>query len=361
MRILILANFGLGLYKFRKELLEELINNHEVYFSIPNDEYVELIEDIGCKYIDNPFLFRRGTNPIQDLRLLYYYKRIIKQINPSIVFTFTIKPNVYGGMACASLGIPYVANITGLGTAVEKRGILQLVTLLLYKHGLRKAQKVFFQNYENQTFMLKHKVVSGAYDLIPGSGVNLNQYNALPYPNSGSVNFVFVARIMKEKGIEQYLDAAQALKPKYPTSYFHICGFCEQDYESVIHKLEAEGIIIYHGMVSDMIPIYINSSCIVHPSYYPEGLSNVLLEGTASARPLITTNRSGCKEVVDDGVNGYLIKEKDSQDLINKLELFINSDWETRKKMGLAGRVKVEREFDRSFVVNKYLSEISSI
>ena len=361
MRVLILANIDMGLYKFRRELLEELVKENEVFFCVPAGEFVESIKRIGCKFVPCTLIERHGTNPIKELKLISFYKKTLKDIKPDIVFTYTIKCNAYGGMACASLGIPYVTNVTGLGTAVENGGLMQKITLTLYKMGLRKAQKVFFQNAENRDFMLKHGVVRGKYDLLPGSGVNLSQYEVYPYPDGETVDFIFVARVMKEKGIDQYLDAAKEIRQHHSECRFHICGFCEQDYEETLKRLTDDGTVIYHGLVSDMKPIYRMASCTVHPTYYPEGLSNVLLESAASGRPIITTDRPGCREVVEDGVNGYMVRQQDSQDLIEKIERFLSLSFDEHKAMGLAGRAKVEREFDRKIVIQKYLDEVEKI
>lgn len=361
MRVLILANIDMGLYKFRRELIEELVKENEVYFCVPHGKFVESIMNIGGVFISCPLMNRHGTNPLQEIKLIRFYKEIIREVKPDIVFTYTIKCNAYGGMACAKLNVPYVANVTGLGTAVENGGLMQKITLFLYKTGLCKAQKVFFQNVENRDFMVNRGVVNSNYDLLPGSGVNLSQYNVRPYPNSKTVDFVFIARVMKEKGIEQYLDAAREIRKLHPETRFHICGFCEQNYEALLKDLSDNGTVIYHGLVSDMTPIYQIASCTVHPTYYPEGLSNVLLESAASARPIITTDRSGCREVVDDGVNGYVIKQADSQDLIEKIEKFLSLSIEERRNMGLAGRKKVEREFNRKIVVDKYMAELNVV
>ena len=360
MRVLIIANADIGLYKFRKELLEELVKENEVYIALPKGEFYEDLLAIGCKYIITQ-LDRHGTNPVKELKTVFEYKKIIKRVKPEIVFTYTIKPNVYAGMACAALNIPYVANITGLGTAVENPGLMQVLTVNLYKYGLRKAQKVFFQNTENRDFFVKKGVVKKAYDLLPGSGVNLKNYMVTEYPNGPTVDFVFVSRIMKEKGIEQYLEAAKEIKARHSETRFHICGFCEQNYEQFLKDMSDEGIIIYHGLVKDMSAIYKQMSCTIHPTYYPEGLSNVLLESSASGRPIITTNRSGCREVVDDGINGYVVEEKNSKDLIEKIELFLEKSVEERKQMGIAGRKKVEKEFNRQIVIDKYLAELKSV
>ena len=228
----------------------------------------------------------------------------------------------------------------------------------MYKSALKKAQKVYFQNSENKDFMLKRGIISGDWDLIPGSGVNLERYKLQEYPMTDVINFSFISRVMKEKGIDQYLEAAEYIKKKYKLVNFHVCGNCEQAYETRLKELHDKGIIIYHGRVNDIVQIHKISSCTIHPTYYPEGMSNVLLESCASGRPIITTNRAGCREIVEDGVNGYIVKEKDSVDLIKKIEKFLKLSVDERKKMGLAGRAKVEKEFNRTIVVEKYMNEI---
>lgn len=360
MRIMILANDSAGLYKFRKELMEELVKREEVRVCLPQGSFVKHLKDIGVKYIPCDCLERHGKNLFKEKQLFSYYQKILREYMPDIVFTYTIKPNVYGGMACAKLNIPYVANITGLGTAVENGGILQRITTFLYKRGLRKAQIVFFQNKENMDFMLKRRIIKTRYELLPGSGVNLKQYRLMEYPNNKEIHFLFIARIMKEKGIDQYLEAAEYIRGKYSDVVFHVCGICEQDYARKLEELQKKDIIVYHGLVEDMVEMQKISSCTIHPTYYPEGMSNVLLESAASGRPIITTNRPGCREIVEDEINGYIVKEKDSKDLIEKLEKFMGLSWEQKKNMGLAGRSKVEREFDRRIVIDKYMKELKN-
>lgn len=361
MRILILANNDVGLYKFRKELIEKLLENHEVYVCLPYGNYVENIKKMGAQFVDCAMLNRHGTNPIQELKLYKFYSDLLKEIKPNIVFTYTIKPNIYGGLACSKCNIPFVVNITGLGTAVENEGLMQFITVNLYRIGIRKAKKVFFQNEDNKRFMINKKIVKDNYDLLPGSGVNLEQYKPLDYPKNTDIHFLFIARVMKEKGIEQYIDAAEYFTDKNNNVHFHVCGACEEEYEERLKELQNKGIIEYHGLVDDMISMQEISSCTIHPTYYPEGLSNVLLESCACARPIITTDRAGCKEVVDDGINGFLVKEKDSRDLIKTIEKFLSMSFEEKEKMGKMGRTKVENEFDRQIVINKYLKTLESI
>ena len=368
MKVLILANNDVGLYKFRKELISELLHPGsylsgrnaepcEVFISLPNGDFVPELVDMGCVFIDTP-LERHGTNPISELKLKSKYKQIIREVHPDIIFSYTIKPNIYGGMACRALKIPCVMNITGLGTAVENGGIMQKIMLFLYRLALPGAKKVFFQNSENERFFAEHNLATGKRNMLPGSGVNVEQYFVLDYPSEDTIEFVFISRIMKEKGIDQYLEAAKTIRKKYPHTRFHICGACESEYNGELQKLIDDKTVIYHGLVKDIAAIHKVTHCTVHPTYYPEGMSNVLLEACASGRPIITTDRAGCREIIDDGVNGFVVKQKDSDDLIDKLEKFINLSYEHKKSMGLAARAKVEIEFDRQIIVRKYLDEL---
>ena len=363
-KILILANSATGLLLFRRELLSKLIeNNIDVHFSVPqdsDDEYVKEIVQIGAKHHFTK-INRRGLNPIQDFKLLIDYFNLLKEVRPDIVLSYTIKPNVYGGFACNLKNIPFIANITGLGTAVENEGILQKVSIILYKFVFRKAKRVFVQNAGNKLFLEHNNVVPKKLKLLPGSGINLERFKQLPFPCGDIIKFVFISRIMKEKGIDLYLETAEYIKTKYNNTEFHICGACEEDYATKLESLEKRGIIKYHGKVKDVRNILKQVHCTIHPTYYPEGMSNVLLESAACSRPIITTDRNGCKEVVDDGITGYICKQKDLKDLIEKIEKFIQLPHEEKMKMGLRGREKVEKEFDRNIVINAYMHEINNI
>jgi len=359
-KVLILVNHDVVIYNFRKELVERLLKDgYDVYISSPYGQHIDELVAMGCQYFETS-IDRHGTSVIADLKLLFYYKKILKQINPEIVLSYTIKPNIYGGMACSSLNIPYIANITGLGTAVEKAGMMQKLTISLYKIAFRKIDCVFFQNVENRQFFIDHNLAIGKHKLIPGSGVNLSQFNILDYPDEKVIGFAFISRIMKEKGIDQYIEAAKYIRKKYPNTRFDICGFCEEDYEGQLRILQEKNIVKYHGMLKDVRTVLEKTHCTIHPTYYPEGMSNVLLESSACGRPIITTNRSGCREIVDDGVNGYIVKQQSVEDLIKKIESFLKLSYSIKKQMGLAGRRKVEREFDRQVIVEAYMSEINA-
>lgn len=329
-KILILANNDIGLYKFRKELIEELLKDNQVFISLPNGEFVKELIDLGCELI-NTNISRRGTNPITDLKLMFEYKKILNRVKPDVVLSYTIKPNVYGGMMCRLTKTPYIANITGLGTAVENSGVLQSITIFLYKLALKNASCVFFQSKENAEFLNSKGIIKGKQKIIPGSGVNLDHYEILDYPEDDTINFLFISRVMKQKGIDQFLDAAMYIGKKYSSTRFHILGFCEESYEEKLKDMDERGIIQYHGMQSDVRMFHKISHCTIHPTYYPEGMSNVLLESAACGRPIITTNRSGCREIVDDGINGYVVEQQNSQDLIEKIEKFLKLSYDQKK------------------------------
>ncbi|SDX26867.1 glycosyltransferase family 4 protein [Paenibacillus sp. CF384] len=357
-QVLILSNHHAYTYNFRKETIKRLIDEkYNVYIVLPYGEKVELLKEMGCKFIDLP-LDRRGMNPLTDLKLLIRYYKTIKQIKPDVVLSFTVKPNIYGGLVCRKLKVPHISNITGLGTAVESVSLVQKMLIQLYKLSFKKISCIFFQNKDNQQFFIDKKIALDRHKIIPGSGVNLEHFKLIEYPSGIKIEFVFISRIMKEKGIDQYLEAAEYISKKHPNTRFHILGFCEENYEEKLKEMQDRGIIQYHGMRSDVREFLQFTHCTIHPSYYPEGISNVLLESAACGRPIITTNRSGCRDVVDDGVNGYIIEQRNSNDLIEKIEKFLDLDIEEKQKMGMASRVKVEKEFDRKIVVEAYVREI---
>lgn len=360
-KVLFLVNHDVVIYNFRLELVERLRSDgHDVVISSPYGERIEDLKALGCEFREIE-ISRHGMNPAQELKLLANYIKLLKDVRPDIVLTYTIKPNIYGGIASALLGIPYVANITGLGTAVENGGMVQKLTVLLYKLAFVNVQRVFFQNEENRQFFADRKIAVSRHGMLPGSGVNLQRFVPLAYPEGEKTEFVFISRIMKEKGAEQYLDAAEAIRAKYPDTVFHVCGFCEDHYEARLQEMQQRGVIVYHGMVRDVKAVLERTHCTIHPTFYPEGISNVLLESCACARPIITTDRSGCREVIDDGINGFVVKQRSTEDLIEKIEKFLTLSREQRKAMGEAGRAKVEQEFDRQIVVGKYLEEIEKV
>ncbi|HIT84619.1 MAG TPA: glycosyltransferase family 4 protein [Candidatus Ornithomonoglobus intestinigallinarum] len=357
-RVLMIINHHVYAYMLRKEILEACIAaGYETYITLPYGEMVEKLKKMGCIYIESHYDYH-GMNPVKELGLIMRYGKIIKSVKPDVILTYTIKPNLYGGFVASAAGIPYIANVTGLGTAVGNKGIIRELSKFFYKAAFKNISCLFFQNKENMSFFERNNIAPGRHRLIPGSGVNISKFSLLEYPPAGTTEFVFISRIMKEKGIDQYLEAAKYIRGKYPNTRFHICGYCEEEYGGRLKELNDNGTVIYHGFTDNVREVLKVTHCTVHPTYYPEGMSNVLLESCASGRPVIATDRSGCREITDDGVNGYLIKERDTDDLINKLERFIALPYEDKKAMGENSRRKVEKEFDRRIVVDAYMEEI---
>ncbi len=358
-RLLILANSDSAIFKFRTELIQALAKDFKIGIGIPFGEYIDDIKNDEYEFFDLP-VNRHGLNPIEDLQLLYRYNKVIKRFKPSVVLLYTVKPNIYGSIACALNKIPCLCNITGLGTAVETPGNLQKLLIMMYRYAMKHEHTIFFQNEHGREFFREHKIGrEEQYYMLPGSGVNLTRFQPMEYPQGDTVRFLFVARIIKEKGIEEFLAAAKHFHEEGKNAEFHICGKCEQAYEEILTKLNDERVIVYHGLVKDMRAMYMMASCVVLPSYYPEGQSNVLLEGAASCRVLVTTDHPGCREAVNDGLTGFLVKKADADDLYEKLLKVYNMTHEKRKAMGLKGRQKVEKEFDRNIVIQAYKSRIT--
>jgi galacturonosyltransferase len=361
---MVLANDTSYTYNLRLEIIERLIaEGNLVNIAGKLDNFHEEFKKMGVQLI-NINVRRHGRNPLKDIILFFNYIKILLREKPDIVLSYNIKPNIYGGMACKILRIRYIPNITGLGIAVEYPGRMQRLTIKLYKIGVSGALCIFFQNEENKQFFISHRMISSKsrIRLLPGSGVNLQLYPAMPYPDKETINFLFVARIMKEKGIDIYISAARLIWEKHKNVIFHICGGCDDEkYFSILKEAEKAGYIKYHGEQKNMLPFFEMANCVVHPSYYPEGMSNVLLEAASSARPIITTDRSGCLETVDNGKSGYIVPVKDVESLADAIERFIGLSWEQKRDMGLAGRVKMEKQFNRQIVVKAYIEEIEEL
>ena len=359
MKILILTNLDVGLYQFRKELLEELIKNkHDVSISLPSGKLIETLVNMGCKYIDTE-LDRRGLNPIKDLKLSNQYFSTVKEIHPDFVITYTIKPNVYGGLVCRFKNIPYAVNITGLGTAFQKSGILRLFVKTLYKIGLKKAKVVFFENEENRQIFIEEKIVKEEQTcLLNGAGVNVERYSITEYPkDTGVTRFLFMGRVMKEKGVDELFAAMRKLHFEKAPCELVMLGSYEEDYESIIDRYSQEGWLKYYGYQEDVKPFIAQSHCFVLPSWH-EGMANTNLECASMGRPVITSNIHGCLEAVEDGVSGFLCEKQNSDDLYNVMKKFMSLPYGERKAMGLAGRKRMEDIFDKRKVVAKTISRL---
>ncbi len=359
MKILVLSNYAMGLYKFRKELIEELCKDNEVCIALPDGEFVLELKELGCKFIQFEFN-RRGMNPVSDLKQIKRYVSVINDVKPDVVLSYTIKPNVYGGIACQLTKTPYIANVTGLGTSIENGGFLGFISTTLYKIGLKKAKCVFFQNKNNKELFENRKIVKGKTRLIPGSGVNLSNHIIEEYPaENDDIKFLFVGRIMKDKGINELLEAFETIHNKYPNTSLDIVGGCDEDYEDILKDKQENGYIKYHGQQNEIHSFYKNSHCTVLPSYH-EGLANVMLESASTGRPVITSRVPGCIETFDEGITGFGCDAKSAESLADAMEKFIILPYDEKVKMGIAGRKKVEKEFDRNIVINAYIEEINN-
>lgn len=357
-RILILANFDVGLYKFRKELIQELLNQgNEVYISLPDGELVRNLEKMGCKFVDT-LVDRRGINPKTDAKLMFFYRKLIKKLHPDMVITYTIKPNIYGGLMCRVLCVPYATNITGLGTAFQNENIIKKLVTFLYKIALKKAKVVFFENIGNkQTFLDLHILKEKQICVLNGAGVNLADYSFSEYPSDGGIRFLFIGRVMKEKGVDELFEAAERIKQQRSDVFFDVVGPLEDDYKSRLEELIQKGVIVYHGYQKDVKPFIERCHCFVLPSYH-EGMANTLLEAGAMGRPLITSNIHGCLEAVEEGRNGYLSEIKNVKKLLEQMEKFLELSYEEKKEMGQASREVVQERFDKKKVVGKTIREI---
>lgn len=355
-----MVNHNITIYKFRKELVERLISDgYRVVVALPVTEETSSIIDLGCEVIDIP-VERRGTNPIKDFNLLLKYFKVLKSVNPDVVLTYTIKPNVYGGMACRLRKIPYISTITGLGSAIENGGLLKHISLFLYRIGLKRAHAIVYQNEANRECLEAVGISKEKGVLVSGSGVNLAQFDNIRFPQENDpVEFLFVARVMKTKGIDEYLQMSKEIKNDYPDTCFHILGFCEDDYELILNNYASQGTVMYHGMQQDIKPFMERVQCLIHPSYH-EGMSNVCMEAAASGRAVIASNIPGCREIVEDTKTGYLVEVQSAENLKGAVERFLNLPFTERRNLGVNGRKKMEQQFDREKIVNEYMELIKS-
>ena len=358
-QILILSNHSGGLYDFRKDLISELKKYASVTVAVPhNDRWDELLH-LADRVIELP-IDRRGMNPIHDSKLFHQYRAILKEVKPDLVLTYTIKPNIYGGLACRMAHIPYAVNITGLGSAIENGGWLKKFVLALYKPALKGARVVFFENAGNRDTLAATGVVPKGRDVVlSGAGVNLEDYPYQSYPQEGAVRFLFVGRVMHEKGVDELFAAAKRMKQEYGDGVeFHIVGSFEEGYKPLMDELEKAGVVKYHGYQSDMKRFYAMASCVVLPSYH-EGMSNVLLEAAASGRPLITSDIPGCREAVEDGNSGYLCPAKDANALYGAMQRVMELSVEQRSEMGCRGRERMEQQFSKTAVVTETIDKLT--
>ena len=368
--IALLTNNDDDVYCFRKELIEALIaDGHQFLISCPDGPKFELMKDIPYIY-DNPEIDRRGTNPIKDFGLMMHYRKLFKKYRPAVVLTYTAKPNVYASIAAHQLGIPVINNLTGLGSVVNETGLMKSFVMWLFKLAYQKSACMMFQNETNMNVAIKAGMVKGKYRLIPGSGVDTDRYPLQPYPDGGDgktgelVVFNYIGRILHDKGVDDYIEAAKRIKAIYPKTEFNLMGFIEPTeihYEKDLKELEEQGIVIYRGSLKDVKPYITRSHCTIHPSTYGEGMSNVLQESASSGRFLITTNNPGCQETVEDNKTGFIYEGGNVDALVHTIERFLALPNSQRKMAGELGRKRMETLFSRKIVIKAYQEEINRI
>ena len=366
-KILISINTAWNLLNFRAGLIHGLIGSgFEVIALAPQDKYVAELELLGCRFVHLE-MDNQGTHPVRDFLLLRRYWRLLKIEKPDLCLFYTIKPNVYGSLASTICGIPFINNVSGLGAVFIQDGWLRQLVSALYRLAFRNSNQVFFQNHDDLGLFLENKLVKvGLTDVLPGSGVNLNRFTPVDdddrKPLALPFRFLLIARMLKDKGVVEFVNAAQLLKESGVKAEFCLLGFLDVQNPTAISieqmkEWTDQGYVKYIGVSDDVREHIASAGCIVLPSYR-EGTPRSLLEAAAMAKPIITTNVVGCKDVVEHGVNGFLCEVKNAEDLALKMKEMLFLSEEQRKLMGQNGRIKMEKEFDEKIVILKYLKAI---
>ena len=359
-KILILVNDISGVYRFKKEVIKAIIaKGNTVYLSTHIDEqsYIKKFEKIGTQIIETT-IDRRGTNLLKDFKLFLYYLKIISVIKPNLIFGYTIKPNIYGSIAAQILGVDYINTITGLGAALQTDDFLSKFLKLMYKISFKKSKCIFFQNEGNMNFFLENKIIGKQkVKLIPGSGVNLEEFHPLPKSiETPCITFLFIGRIMKDKGIDEYLEAAKLIiEDKYNVKFLIVGPMEEVYWINKINKYQKMGYIEYLGVSSDVREQIKNVDCVINPSYH-EGMSNVLLEAGAMEKVLLGSNIPGIKEIIEPLGEDYLFEKQNIDDLRNKIKRTLTT--KNLKEEGRKFGEKIGKNFDRQIIINEYLRAI---
>jgi len=365
-QVLVSSNYAWTIVNFRLPLIRKLKSEgYEVHVLTQFDGYEEkLREEVDS--ITHLFVSRKGINPFVDFLTILDYVKHFFVLKPDILLLFTIKPVIYGSIAARIFRIPKIVMITGLGTAFLKDNWLKSLVQGLYRIALRKPCKVFFQNLDDKGLFISRKIVCDvSTELVPGSGIDLESFSEAPYPDNQEPKFLLIARMLRDKGVGEYVEAARILKKKYPKMRFQLLGPLGVENRSAILKNDMdnwveEEVIEYLGETDNVRTFIEQSDCIVLPSYR-EGTSRVLLEAAAMARPIIASNVTGCREVVDDQQTGFLCEAKNSSDLAEKIELMSRLSKSARRQMGLRGRKKVAAEFDQKIVAGIYLEALREV
>ncbi len=365
MHIVLTVNVAWNIWNFRQPLVEVLLaDGHRVTILAPPDAAVEKLTALGCAFVPLA-MDQKGLNPLRDLALLWRMRRHFRTLRPDIILSFTIKNNLYGALAARSLNISFLPNVTGLGTAFLSTGLLRRVAETLYRLAFAKQPTVFFQNRDDRDLFVERRLVRPEQaQLLPGSGIDLTRFAAAPYPEGEQeTHFLMISRLLRDKGVIEYVEAARMLREEFPDAKFQLLGAAGYDNRTAIDAATAarwhdEGVVDYLGTADDVRPLIAAAHCVVLPSYR-EGAPRTLIEAAACARPLIATDVPGCRAVVDHNVNGLLCRARDADDLANAMRQFLSLPLEKRIAMGLAGSDKMEREYDVRIVADRYRQAIS--
>jgi glycosyltransferase involved in cell wall biosynthesis len=367
LHILIVSNTSWYLRNFRLGLIRSLLERgYEVSILSPKDESSANLQDAGCRHIHLE-MDNKSVNPISDLVMKRRLSKLYGEISPNLILHYTIKPVIYGSLAAAKLGIPFINNVTGLGTAFIKTNWLTWLVKGLYRLSQKNADRVLFQNADDRELFVSERLIpeNVPQEVIPGTGIDTDYFSPQPYPESNSITFLLIARMLWDKGVGEFVEAGRQIKSEFNDVRFQLLGFLDVSNRTAISREQMqvwvdEGIIEYLGATDDVRPYIREAHCVVLPSYR-EGLPRTLLEAAAIGRPIIATDVTGCREVVDHSVNGYLCKERDANDVSEKMKDMINLSTDERREMGLKGRKKMEENFDEKSVVQKIVNRIESV
>ena len=365
--VMLSVNTAWNAWNFRAGLLEAIMKHgYRAVVAAPVDRYAERLVQAGCEFIDLP-MDSNGTHPGRDMRLLLRYMALLREQRPVAYLGYTIKPNVYGSIASQMLGIPVINNIAGLGAAFIDNSMVTRIARLLYRTALKRSSRVFFQNpHDHRLFVDAGLASAGVADLLPGSGIAPARYDATTArPGGAPFTFLLVGRMLVNKGVLEFADAARIVRQRFPETRFQLLGPVNEANPNLVPAAtiagwQAEGLVDYLGAADDVRPYLAAADCVVLPSYR-EGVPRTLLEAAAMARPIVATRVPGCVDVVDEGVNGLLCAPRDAADLARAMLQMAALPDAGRQRMGAAGRLKVEQQFDEALVIRKYLDAIADV
>jgi len=365
-KIAIVSNTSWNLYNFRTNLAYALQSaGYEVVMIAPYDTYSEILKRDFSYHDVN--INNKGRNPLEDIKTIMHFFQVYRDVKPDVILSYTIKPNIYGTVAASLLNIKTINNISGLGTVFITKNLITKIAKFLYKSSHKKASAVFFQNRDDYDLFIQKKLIDPKKaDILPGSGIDTAKFKPIISDKKDHIfRFLLIARLLKDKGVYEYVDAARRLKKKYKDIEFQLLGSLDASNLTAISKEAVdrwvdEEVVTYLGHTDDVTEYISKVDCVVLPSYR-EGTPRTLLEAASMAKPIVTTNTVGCKDVVEDGITGFLCNVKDCKDLADKLEKMILLTEDERKQMGKLGREKMRKQYDEKIVIQKYLESIEEL